>query len=273
MIGIKFLSFPATIIKGTLARQNKVDGTHVGNDGDADRSSAPPWEESVVACPSCSDLVPGSSVNAHLDECLASCEDLEKDTQGANGNRLKNLSLSMAGIRALKSQSQQSLRTDASSGDSEHQRGNFEGRNTQLSPEVSWQFHQEFSTLQSELKDTPGTNGNRASQSQESLRTDAPSGDSEHQKGHFEGQKTRFSTDIARQFHQEFSALQSELEGIKDSFTRFESRMRKVSVAIAAHLGEEAATLDTNSNNINNHDNNKHNGECDSEHIRNEEQV
>ena len=147
--------------------------------------------------PSCSDLVSERTVNEHLDDCLARGEDLEKETHAIGGGG--------GGDRASKtSQSQEGARN----GDSENQRGNFEGK----------------------IDNSP------------------------------------LSAEVARQFRRDFSALQSELEGIKEGFARFESRMRKLSVAVAAHLGE-AALLDTNnSSSINN-------GESDSGNISEELQV
>ena len=108
-----------------------------------------------------------------------------------------------------------------------------------------------------------GGGGDRASKTSQS-REGARTGDSEHRRGNFEGQNdnSHLSAEVARQFRRDFSALQRELEGIKDGFSRFESRMRKLSVAVAAHLGE-AALLDTNNND----------GESDSENIREELQV
>ena len=42
---------------------------------------------SIVACPSCSDLVAEAGVNAHLDECLARGRDLERETRVASVER------------------------------------------------------------------------------------------------------------------------------------------------------------------------------------------
>ena len=42
---------------------------------------------SIVACPSCSDLVAEAGVNAHLDECLARGRDLERETRVASMER------------------------------------------------------------------------------------------------------------------------------------------------------------------------------------------
>ena len=42
---------------------------------------------SIVACPSCSDLVAEAGVNAHLDECLARGQDLERETRVASVER------------------------------------------------------------------------------------------------------------------------------------------------------------------------------------------
>ena len=157
------------------------------NDVHGGAAAASGAEQNIVACPSCSNLVPERTVNAHLDDCLARGEHLEKETVG-------------------------------------------------------------------------GTNGNRASQTQ-SQEERALKGGSVHQKvNFFEGRNSHLSAEVARQFRRDFSVLQLELEGIKDSFSRFESRMRKMSVAVAAHLGE--ATFDTNNN-----------GGSDSEHIREEVQV
>ena len=110
-----------------------------------------------------------------------------------------------------------------------------------------------------------GDRASKSSQSQEGARTE----DSENQRGNFEGQidNSHLSAEVARQFRRDFSALQSELDGIKEGFARFESRMRKLSVAVAAHLGE-AALLDTNNSSSSNND-----GESDSENIREELQV
>ena len=49
--------------------------------------------------------------------------------------------------------------------------------------------------------------------------------------------EARLSGEVARQFRQDLSALQLELREIKESFARFESRLGKMSVAVAAHLG------------------------------------
>ena len=42
---------------------------------------------SIVACPSCSDLVAEAGVSAHLDECLARGRDLERETRVARVER------------------------------------------------------------------------------------------------------------------------------------------------------------------------------------------
>ena len=51
---------------------------------------------------------------------------------------------------------------------------------------------------------------------------------------------TRLSGEVAQQLRQDLSALQLELKEVKDSFARFESRLKKMSVAVAAHLGGTA---------------------------------
>ena len=78
---------------------------------------------------------------------------------------------------------------------------------------------------------------------QEREQTDAPTTDSERQiKANFgdRDDNPRLATEVARQFRRDFSALQSELEAVKEGLARFEARMLKMSVAVAAHLGEDA---------------------------------
>ena len=85
------------------------------------------------------------------------------------------------------------------------------------------------------------------SKPQEREQTEAPTTDSEPQiKADFGGRNEdnpRLATEVARQFRRDFSALQLELEAVKEGLARFEARMRKMSVAVAAHLGEDAQDL------------------------------
>ena len=82
------------------------------------------------------------------------------------------------------------------------------------------------------------------SKPQEREQTDAPTTDSERQiEANFGGRdddNPRLAIEVARQFRRDFSALQSELEAVKEGLARFEARMLKMSVAVAAHLGEDA---------------------------------